>query len=416
VDSSYRKDIDGLRGIAILAVLGFHFAPGVFSGGFVGVDVFFVISGYLITGILLDDHLTLTEFYVRRVRRLFPALAITLGLALLLGAVLLLPDEFKALCRNILAAATFTTNFVLMSDVNAGYFANLSINDQLIHLWSLSVEEQFYLFWPVTLFFTPRPYRMVVVSGLLVLFLAFDFINPFGGTLDRYYFPGNRFWEIFAGAWLAAIQPSQKARSRSVGSIGTVTGLLLIVAAIAFVKPTEQWPGLRALVPVLGAMLIIGFRSRGWFTDVLLANRLLVGIGLISYPLYLYHWMFLSFASQAYSGRLPFELKLGTLVVGVALSAATYRFVELPIRRGKYSFRRFAALPASAAAIFVVSGLIYLADGMSWRFGEALAFNDMPSKGFQRIDDSCLKKYGPPFQTVFYQNESSAKGPGATSS
>ena len=293
--STYRRDIDALRGVAILAVLGFHFAPAAVKSGFVGVDVFFVISGFLITGMLIDG-ISLKEFYIRRAKRLLPALCVALTLALLLGFVLLLPDEFYVLARNVIAAATFTTNFVLIADQNAaGYFTNLADNNQLTHLWSLSVEEQYYLLWPLTFSLISPRWRLLAGSGILLLFLAFDFCNLFQLTTDRYYFPGTRFWEILAGTWLAIAQRTVTISLGRFEAWVKLCGFALIVYATFFLRPDETWPGPQALVPVVGTMAFIAFAAPKSFVARVISNPAMIWLGLISYPLYVYHWILLSF-------------------------------------------------------------------------------------------------------------------------
>jgi peptidoglycan/LPS O-acetylase OafA/YrhL len=406
----YRQDIDGLRGAAILAVIGFHYLPQTFPGGFIGVDVFFVISGYLITGILLSTksklwQLAISDFYIRRVKRLFPALSITLTLALSLGFVFLLPSEFRELCQNVVAAATFTTNFVLMNDLNAGYFADISVNNQLVHLWSLSIEEQFYLLWPVFLCFTPKNFLLLSVTALLVLFVVFDFLNVFGNMFDRYYFPGTRFWEIFAGAWLAVLrsrEPLKRLRplleNYQLTDFAKVSSLLLIIAAIFLVRSGERWPGPKALLPVIATMVILAFEARGKLVITIFCNRALVELGLISYPLYLYHWLFLSFATQAYSGSPPNLVKLGALTVSVVLAIITYQFIETPIRRSNLDLRQIALLPISLVSLCILGLYGYSTRGLDWRFRDEQAFNDvLPSSDFVRIDQKCLQTYGDAF-------------------
>jgi peptidoglycan/LPS O-acetylase OafA/YrhL len=385
--------------VSILAVVGFHFLPATLKGGFVGVDVFFVISGFLITGILIDG-ISLKEFYIRRAKRLLPALALALLITLLAGFFLLLPDEFKTLSRNVLAASTFTMNFVLIADQNAaGYFTDLSANNELTHLWSLSIEEQYYLFWPLALLLVPARSRVLAGTGILLVFVAFDFGNIFDLAADRYYFPGTRFWEILAGAWLAMAQPSWGQPRRFAG-IAKLCGLALIVYAVFAVAPDDRWPGPKALIPVAGAVAVLAFKAKDSFADRLISTPALVWLGLISYPLYLYHWIALAFAHQVYRGLLPGTLKLAVLVASVAVSAATYRYVEIPVRRGKYGMRRFAILPGALACVFAAAVAVYLSDGLYWRNADDVGFNDGAIVAVDnRLTSSCLRKFGELFPT-----------------
>ncbi len=208
-DKTYRPDIDGLRAFAVLAVMGFHAAPSSVRGGFVGVDVFFVISGFLITSIILRDldaeKFSIKNFYVSRICRIFPALIVMLVATLLIGWLILLPDEFKELGRHIAAAPLFSSNFLLLQE--SGYFERAAEQKPLLHLWSLSIEEQFYLLWPVTLIALWKSRLNLVYLIGLIAFVSFELniylmqINPSA----NFYIPLTRFWEILLGALLAVI-------------------------------------------------------------------------------------------------------------------------------------------------------------------------------------------------------------------
>jgi len=392
----YRHDVDALRGIAILSVLGFHFAPDAVKGGFVGVDIFFVISGFLITGILIDG-IGFREFYIRRAKRLLPALCVALMLALALGFVLLLPDEFNVLARNVIAGATFTTNFVLIADHNAaGYFTNLADNNQLTHLWSLSVEEQYYLLWPVTFSLILPRWRLAAATGILLLFVGFDFCNVFQLGTDRYYFPGTRFWEILAGTWLAIAQRSATFIPKiSAAALGKLCGLGLIAYAIFYVRADTTWPGPQALVPVAGTMIFIAFRAQNSLIERAISNPALIWLGLISYPLYVYHWILISFSQLTYRGELPTNLSLLLAITSVAMADLTYRFIENPVRRGKYGMARFALIPALLGTVIVAALAICLSGGLYWRHMDQVAFNDMTTAAEKvQIYPDCLRLYG----------------------
>lgn len=392
---AYRRDVDALRGIAILSVLGFHFAPDTIKGGFAGVDIFFVISGFLITGILIDG-IGFKDFYIRRAKRLLPALCIALALALLLGFVLLLPDEFNVLARNVIAAATFTTNFVLIADHSAaGYFTNLAENNQLTHLWSLSVEEQYYLLWPLAFKLILPRWRLVAATGIFLLFVVFDFYNVFQLTTDRYYFPGTRFWEILAGTWLAIAQRAVKIDVEVIAAPVKLCGIALIVYAIFYLHPDKTWPGPQALVPVVGTTIYIAFRAQNSFVERAISNPALIWLGLISYPLYIYHWIFISFAQLTYRGELPIDVSILLAAISIAMADLTYRFIEIPVRRGKYGMARFALIPALLSAVIVVGLCVHLSGGLYWRHADLVAFNDMSTAAEKvQIYPDCLKRYG----------------------
>lgn len=189
-NTPYRSDIDWLRGLAIIVVVGFHYFPRYFVGGFSGVDIFFVISGYLITKIIYRENsngvFRFKDFYGRRIKRIFPALIATLLAAFFLGYVFLLPNEFKELNKNIIAASTFTTNILLIREQNGGYFNPSAIDNPLIHLWSLGIEEQFYIFWPLIVIISIRAKKEYALIALLILFVFFDFSQIFKPYIDTY--------------------------------------------------------------------------------------------------------------------------------------------------------------------------------------------------------------------------------------
>src|ERR1700680_3887702 len=212
----YRADIDGLRAIAVLLVIGFHAAPNRISGGYVGVDVFFVISGFLITGLLLqaleEDRFSFSEFYLRRIRRIFPALVTVLVVCFAAGWILLTPDEFESLGKNIFGSAIFSSNFILLGETD--YFDSLSIVQKpLLHLWSLGVEEQFYIVWPALLWIAfSRRLSIAIVAGMLLV-VSFAWNIKDAGTPVGFYLPWARAWELMIGAIIAAVtSPSERVR------------------------------------------------------------------------------------------------------------------------------------------------------------------------------------------------------------
>jgi peptidoglycan/LPS O-acetylase OafA/YrhL len=279
----YRADIDGLRAVAILPVVAFHALPGLLPGGFIGVDVFFVISGYLITSIILSSlrsgSFTIAGFYSRRVRRIFPALGVVLVACLAVGYRFLTSDEYRQLGQHTLGGAGFVQNLLLWYDV--GYFDNASETKPLLHLWSLAVEEQFYIFWPLLLALVVR--CRVRVTWFVAAVAAVSFaVNV--ALVDRspsaaFYFPVPRFWELMAGALLAELvsRPGQPlARWPRVQSL---VGLALIVLSCAVLDQKHSFPGFWALLPVAGATLVIAAGSSSPVNQLLLANRPMVWIG-----------------------------------------------------------------------------------------------------------------------------------------
>ena len=370
----YRPDIDGLRAIAVLAVIGFHAFPAWVRGGFVGVDVFFVISGYLISTILLAGmergSFRFSQFYMRRIRRIFPALIVVLLACMVAGWFLLFSFEYKALGKHVAGSAAFVSNFVLWNE--AGYFDNAAATKPLLHIWSLGIEEQFYIVWPLLLYLVWK--RKAATLSLLLLLLTFSFtFNVLSSDpAADFYSPLTRFWELMAGAvlaylslhWedLAAIfgklpRPAFQiigagaARESITRNATTVIGLLLIVTTVLTVDETMKFPGWWALPPVVGTFLMIASGPHTWINNKLLASRGLVAIGLISYPLYLWHWPLLSFM-RIVDGTAPSSAAaVLAILLSFALAWLTYLLVEKPLRFGKSG-------PMKAAALFVVMAAI----------------------------------------------------------
>jgi peptidoglycan/LPS O-acetylase OafA/YrhL len=382
----YRPDIDGLRAIAVLSVIGFHANPALIPGGFVGVDIFFVISGFLISSLILsglrDGSFSFMEFYGRRIRRLFPALIIVLLATWGLGWFSLPPTEYAALGRHTLAGAAFAANILNYSEV--GYFDMPAATKPLLHLWSLGVEEQFYIVFPALLLLLWR-YRAVRSSLALIGIVSFALNiglvrnHPF----FTFYLPLTRFWEFVAGG-LLAFSPSH---GRAFGvpmpsallalpwrDFSAATGMLLILAGISFAS-NESFPGWWALLPVLGAFFIIGAGPQARLNRTILANPKMVFVGLISYPLYLWHWPILVFARTIIRSDHGNEYLRTTAIIAVGLTFVlawlTYQFIERPVRarRSVYAARRItAALSASLAVVALLGLAIVQIGGLAIRY------------------------------------------------
>jgi peptidoglycan/LPS O-acetylase OafA/YrhL len=297
----------GYRALAILPVLAFHAWPRTLQGGFVGVDIFFVISGYLITGIIAGNidagSFRLRDFYGCRVRRIFPALVLVLAATLALGAFILFPVEYGQLGWHTVVAGLFSSNLQLWSET--GYFDPGSETKPLLHLWSLGIEELFYLLWPLLLVAIAKwgRSRPWIVAALTLASFVFNMcLYKFYHTA-AFYIPFTRFWELLIGAFLAVMPegwiPALLSRrpfahlpllGRAWPQLASIVGLLAIGMSLL-----HSYPGLRALAPVLGAALIIAAGPAAWLNRHVLASRAAVYIGLISYPLYLWHWPLLSF-------------------------------------------------------------------------------------------------------------------------
>jgi peptidoglycan/LPS O-acetylase OafA/YrhL len=381
----YRADVDGLRAIAVLAVIGFHANPSFMPGGFAGVDIFFVISGFLIASLILaglkGGSFSFAEFYARRIRRLFPALIVVLLATWVLGWFILPPTEYAELGRHTLAGAGFAAN--ILNYAEAGYFDLPAAAKPLLHLWSLGVEEQFYIVFPALLLLLWRYKAMsswVALIGLASFALNIALVGSHPSF--TFYLPLTRFWEFIAGALLACAHlygrtfalPAHSASALPLRDVSAAIGMLLILAGIGFARE-DAFPGWWALLPVLGTFVIIGAGSQAWLNRTILAHPKLVFVGLISYPLYLWHWPLLVLARTAIRTEQGNEYLRTTAIIAVGLtfllSWLTYRFIERPIRArrsGHTARRTTAALGASLAMIAVVGFAIAQIGGLTIRY------------------------------------------------
>lgn len=372
----YRPDIDGLRAIAVMAVIGFHAFPKWVMGGFVGVDIFFVISGYLISTIILEslsaNTFSLRAFYARRIRRIFPALLVVLLAVFGIGWFLLFAVEFKQLGKHIAASAGFVSNVVFWSE--SGYFDTLAETKPLLHLWSLSIEEQFYLIWPVLLWGVAKQ-RLNPLLTTTVLALASFALAAYEFRQDAvaaFFLPQYRAWELLLGAILA--QRALSTRGLDLPRVGrsnlqSVAGLTLIALAVAF-TPRNAFPGWWVLMPTVGAVLVIKAGPTAVLNRRLLSCAPLVWVGLISYPLYLWHWPLLSFGRIVVGGVPSPGYRAGAIAVSVGLAWATYRAIERPVRFGRPSIARIATLAVSMLVVGFFGYNCYQRNGLAYRYIE----------------------------------------------
>ena len=384
----YRAEIDGLRAIAVLAVIGFHAFPEYFPGGFIGVDVFFVISGYLISSIILRQvrrsTFTISDFYARRIRRIFPALLVVLVTCLLFGAVVLLPGELEQLGKHIGSAAIFVSNLTLW--LENGYFDTAAEFKPLLHLWSLGIEEQFYLLWPMLLLLMWKWPQRIRSNVALLTAASFVLCLSIGSrsSIANFYFPFSRFWELGLGCLLAVLkespgtlnrwfgeQPSRSSRYWRLASIAhsmlPIVGIGLIGVSILLFDRRTTFPGWAALVPTAGAMCVIAARDNSWFQRRIMASAVLVFFGIISYPLYLWHWPMLSFAAILEAGTPDSAVRGGAVLLTFALAWLTFVLFERPVRAQRSS-RVSVAL---AAGLLIVGGaglVLYSFRGFPARF------------------------------------------------
>ncbi|AGU51461.1 putative acyltransferase [Variovorax paradoxus B4] len=372
----YRPDIDGLRAVAVASVLAFHAFPDALPGGFIGVDIFFVISGFLITTIILQSHaagdFSYRDFYARRIRRIFPALTLVLLATLAFGWYALLPREFTELGKQAAGGAAFVANFIFWGE--AGYFDTAAETKPLLHLWSLGIEEQFYIFWPMLLALAWRR-RWPVLRLLWVLAVASFLVNVL--TIHPYrtaafYSPASRFWELMVGGILACmrLQSANKAPEPAWRShLQSCLGVGLIVLGLVMTRSDKAFPGWWALLPTLGAASCIAAGPAGLLNRHVLASRPMVWIGLISYPLYLWHWPLLVYARIVGEGEPAAWIRACLVLASVVLAWVTYRFVER-FTRARTQVGMLRSLVAGSVAI-AVAGLFALG-GMPPRNGSDL--------------------------------------------
>lgn len=407
---AYRPDIDGIRAVAILSVLGFHAFPQALPGGFVGVDVFFVISGYLISGILIkalsSNTFSFREFYGRRIRRIFPALAVVLTTCLLFGRYALRPDELAELGKHTASGAGFVANIVYWNDT--GYFDSAAEVKPLLHLWSLGIEEQFYIVWPVVLWLTWRwganPITLMTGLGILSFALNVRFVDSHQAA--AFYLPVTRAWELLAGSLLAWIQVNsrchfdrwlaklvfapEKRTSQDVPAIlanlQATVGLALIGVAVFMLQKGFRFPGWNALLPVVGTVLLISGGPTAWTNRNILASRPMILIGLISFPLYLWHWPLLSFA-RIMEERIPSTgIRLGAVGLSFVLAYLTWRWIEGTLRTSQ----RRTVTAGLVVAMVAIGGAGYYAMHKPDQFVSAQVHSRLSNEELFRWDQSFI--------------------------
>lgn len=389
----YRPDIDGLRAIAVLSVVAFHAFPMWLPGGFIGVDIFFVISGFLISSIIfggLDKGVfKFSVFYARRIKRIFPALILVLVSCLVFGWFALYPDEYKQLGKHVAGGSGFISNFILFYE--SGYFDTSAEIKPLLHLWSLGIEEQFYIIWPavIWLVWRLRLNALIVTLAALAISMAWNVINIPNDPVAVFYMPYSRVWELLIGSVLAyanlygrGLSASMLALDKIVSRVvfsksqatpgATLKNLLSTAGSgmlgFGFYKITSAtvFPGWWAMIPAMGAVMIIAAGPGAWINRVILSNKLFVWVGLISFPLYLWHWPLLSFARIIEGGTPAREIRIAAVVIAIVLAWLTYALIENPLKKIN-SFIKTALLIALMSAVGYAGYFIYSNEGMTER-------------------------------------------------
>jgi peptidoglycan/LPS O-acetylase OafA/YrhL len=390
--SNYIAEINGLRAVSVMAVVLFHAFPSFMTGGFIGVDIFFVISGFLISKQVFEhvvaDQFSLFNFFGRRIRRIFPALIVVGAAVMGFGWLVMLPEEYAQLGKHMASSAFFFNNFVLSSEV--GYFNPDAETKPLLHLWSLAVEEQFYVFWPliiliVWLFKLSFPIVILVLGSLSILWhsqLAESQIE------QAFFLPMGRIWELLAGSLLAwykvfakqtATKPLTKLNKHLFlfqkfqklvavlhnQNLFALIGLTLVGTSLLVTDSNLFWPSLMTLFPIFGTLLILVSGPNASINRVLLANPLAVWFGLISYPLYLWHWPVFSFARIIEGAEPSVVIRIIAIILSVLLAWLTFKFVERPIRHSRQEMQCTVLLAIMLLLLGTYGFGVYLRDGVT---------------------------------------------------
>jgi peptidoglycan/LPS O-acetylase OafA/YrhL len=377
----HRPDIDGLRALAVLPVLFYHVGIRAIPGGFVGVDVFFVISGYLITQVLLSDieqdRFSILGFYERRIRRILPALLVVLATTFFVYLPLSLPREFVDFSMSLIAAATSVSNIFFW--LHAGYFDSPALTKPLLHTWSLAVEEQFYLFWPAYLFLACRLWRRhLILLTVAVSLISFE-LSAVGAFTDQsatFYLLHTRAWELLLGSLLAMGIVTRRLGTAN-RNVLSLIGFTLIAGSVLLVRSDVPFPGLMALPPCLGAALIIlAGRDGSSLVGRALSWRPIAFVGLISYSLYLWHWpitVLQKTSALLIAGHSDMVQKLAIIGASLVMATLSWRFVEQPFRSGplrpsRRMLLRFAGV--GTGVIVLLGGVGWLAQGFPARYSD----------------------------------------------
>lgn len=357
----YRAEIDGLRALAVIPVIFFHAGFELFSGGFVGVDVFFVISGYLITTILIEDlenkRLSIANFYERRARRILPALFFVMLVCIPFAWMWMLPSQMEDFSQSLVAVSLFASNILFWRE--SGYFDAAAEEKPLLHTWSLAVEEQYYVLFPIFLLLTwrcgkNRVFWMIVVMAAISLLLSeWGWRNK---ETANFYLAPTRAWELFAGS-IAAFVVQKKGVQKN--NLLSLLGLLAIVFAIFFYDETTPFPSVYALVPVLGVVLLVLYADKKTIAARMLSTKVFVGIGFISYSAYLWHQPLFAFSRLVYVGEPSLLVMLTLSIVSFLLAIFSWKYIESAFRDKNFiSTRNIFITSITGVAVFIGLGFV----------------------------------------------------------
>lgn len=384
--TKYRPDIDGLRALAVIPVILFHAGLSVFGGGYVGVDVFFVISGYLITSIIMSEKnagvFSLSSFYSRRAKRIMPALLVVMAVSTAVAWFLLPPREMDYFSQSVISTILFGSNILFW--LQSGYFDTAAELKPLLHTWSLAVEEQYYIFFPLLFLLLWRWGRKIMVPAILLLLVASAVFSVWLSGRDpvgAFYLLPARAWEILVGAWVALL--GFRSTNRIVGNIGGLIGLLLVVIPVFKYDSATALTELYALPVVIGTALIIQFSLPGTLVYRLLTLRPMLWAGVLSYSAYLWHQPILAFAKIRFSHSLEPGAVAALVALTFALSVLTFRFIENPARRVR-ARKSSLVIGTAVAGALVLGGVGYSAHRAEGFPGRADKFYSLEAQGVER--------------------------------
>ena len=365
----YRAEIDGLRALAVVPVVLFHAGIVGFSGGFVGVDIFFVISGYLITSIILSEQakerFTLASFYERRARRILPALMLVVLLSTIAAWYILLPNELVDYGASLASVGVFASNILFWQQ--SDYFAATSEFIPLLHTWSLAVEEQFYLIFPVFMIATiawVKQSRLLVLVALAMISLLYCEWAWRNTPEANFFLAPSRAWELLAGVFCAFYLHSKQLQNTAIKQAGSLLGFLMLLYSIFFFDKDIPFPSVYALAPVFGTALIILYADADTLVGKLLGLPVLVGIGLVSYSAYLWHQPLFVFARMNTMDELSVTMLLGLSVLSFVLAYLSWRWVEKPFRNRHWlSQKQVLWMAVACSGVLIALGMLFVFSG-----------------------------------------------------
>jgi len=354
----YRSEIDGLRALAVLPVIFFHAGFQLFAGGYIGVDVFFVISGYLITALIISEieegNFSVINFYERRARRLLPALYLVMLVCIPFAWFWLTPSDLKDFGKSLVAVSLFSSNILFW--LESGYFEIASEFKPLLHTWSLAIEEQYYIFFPLFIMTFWRFGKKLMLTLLVLIFFISLYLSIWSAnnlpTAGFYLLP-LRGWELLMGAFIALYSNNRACITPTfVNQFLSMLGLVMIICSIYFFDSSTPYPSFYALLPTIGTGLLILFALPTTYVHSFLSSKLLVAVGLISYSLYLWHQPIFSFARHRFYGEVSDLILLALCVLSIAISYLSWKYVEIPFRL-KNTITRKTILSLSITGFFV---------------------------------------------------------------